>query len=441
MKPMAFIFLSFIVSSSLCADDWPQWRGPKRDGVWRESGIVEKLPAQLPIKWRTKIGAGYAGPAVAEGRVYVIDRLLNQGDRNPDDPFARSPVQGAERVLCLSAEDGRILWKLEVPCQYTISYPSGPRATPTVHGGKVYALGAMGNLFCLEAAKGNLLWSKSFIAEYGAEINTWGASSAPLVDGRKLIALAGGAARAGVVTFDKDSGREIWRALELKDPGYAAPVIFEAGGRRQLIIWTPEALQSLDPETGELFWQQPFRLSSGLSIPTPIFDSRENLLFVTAFFNGPMMMKLDREQPKASLLWKGKSDSEKETDGLHAILCTPVLQDGFIYGVCSYGQLRCLEAKTGTRLWETLQATGSGRWWNAFIIRHEKRFFICNEQGDLIIARFSKEGYEETSRAPLIKPTNPVLRRMVVWSHPAFANRSVYARNDEEILCADLSAR
>jgi outer membrane protein assembly factor BamB len=421
-------------------DDWPQWRGPKRDGVWRESGIVEKLPPQLPVKWRTRIGGGYAGPAVAAGRVYVTERVLQQGDRNPDDPFSKNPVQGGERLICLSADTGQLLWKLEYPCVYRISYPSGPRATPTVHDGKVYALGAMGNLFCLEAAHGSLLWSKNYLIEFGAEINTWGTSSAPLVDGQKLIALAGGTGGACVVALDKDTGKEIWRSLDAKDPGYAPPAIVEAGGKRQLIIWTPEALQALDPESGRLYWRQPFSLNSGLSIPTPIFDPGENLLFVTAFFNGPLMMKLDGDKPAAALLWKGKSNSEMETDGLHSIMCTPVFNAGHIYGVCSYGQLRCLEARTGKRVWETVQATGSGRWWNAFLIPHGDRVIICNEQGDLIFARLAPSGYEELCRAPLIQPTQPVQRRKVVWSHPAFANRCVYARNDEEILCADLSA-
>ncbi len=435
----------FIVMTTAVAraDDWPEWRGPRRDGVWREKGIVEKLPGSLSYRWRRKVGAGYAGPAVAQGRVYVADRVLEEGVKNPDDPFARTAVKGKERLLCLKEESGDILWTHEYPCQYSISYPSGPRATPTVRDGRVYHLGAMGNLFCLDAATGKVLWSKDYRKDYGTEMNVWGMSAAPLVDGEKVVLLAGGLGGAGVIALDRKDGKEIWRALDLKDPGYCPPSIIEEGGARQLIIWTPYHLNSLDPETGKIYWQEPFKLNSNLSIPTPVHDREKGLLLVTSFYNGSTMMRLDRAKPEAKRIWRGKSESEKETDGLHAILCTPIVRDGYIYGVCSYGQLRCLEAETGKRVWETLEATGSGRWWNAFIVPHEDRYFIANEQGDLIIAHLSPQGYKEVSRARLIAPTTgPVQRReKVVWSHPAFANRCVYARNDEEIVCADLAMR
>ena len=423
------------------ADDWPQWRGPQRDGVWRETGIVEKLPAQLPIVWRREIGGGYAGPAVAQGRVFVPDRLLGQGVKNPDDPFQREQIQGGERLFCLDAKTGRELWKHEYPCQYEVMYPSGPRVTPTVDGGKVYHLGAMGDFFCLTADGGKVLWSKQLLKNYGGKINAWGFSSAPLIDGKKVILVAGGRPGAGVIALDKDTGADVWKALDLEDFGYAPPVLIEAGGRRQLIAWTPKAVSSLDPETGAVLWEQPFALESALSIATPIYDAKKRWLFVTAFYNGPLLLELAADAPAARVVWKGKSQSERETDGLHAILCTPVFHDGHIYGVCSYGQLRCLEQATGKRVWETLEATGSGRWWNAFIIQHGERFLVANEQGDLIFAQLEPSGYRELSRTHLIDGVQPIQRRKVVWSHPAFAGRCVFARNDQEILCADLAAK
>jgi outer membrane protein assembly factor BamB len=164
-----------------------------------------------------------------------------------------------------------------------------------------------------------------------------------------------------------------------------------------------------------------------------------NRLFVTAFYNGPLMVEVAGKTAK--VVWRGKNDSEIKTDGLHSIISTPWMDKTHIYGICSYGQLRCLDAKTGTRLWETFEATGEGRWWNAFIVPHEDRYFIHNEQGDLIIANLTPKGYTEISRAKLVAPTRPVRRRQTIWSHPAFAMKSVFARNDKEIVRVDLSAK
>jgi outer membrane protein assembly factor BamB len=158
----------FLAANGVFADDWPQWLGPQRDSVWRESGIVEKFPTNgPPVRWRAKIGGGYAGPSVANGRVYVTDRQLAEGASNPANPFERGQVRGLERVLCLREADGQVLWKHEYECPYTISYAAGPRVMPQVSEGKVYTLGAEGNLFCLDAAHGKVLWSRDFKQEFG----------------------------------------------------------------------------------------------------------------------------------------------------------------------------------------------------------------------------------------------------------------------------------
>ena len=167
-----------------------------------------------------------------------------------------------------------------------------------------------------------------------------------------------------------------------------------------------------------------------------------DLLFFTSFYNGSLAIKLDTTQPTATPVWQTIKGNENETTHLNSILCTPFLEAGYVYGVCSYGQLRCLNAQTGQRVWETFQATTTGapvRWANAFIVKNADRFFLFNEHGDLIIARLSPKGYDEISRAHLLDPVNKDPGRPVVWSHPAFANRRVYARNDRELVCADLA--
>jgi outer membrane protein assembly factor BamB len=410
------------------ADDWPQWFGPNRDGVYREEGLVEKFPpGGPPIRWRTAIGSGYAGPAVTAGRVFVMDR------------FSVTNGSNTERVLCLNEADGKPLWTNQYDCVFNLGYPAGPRVTPAIDHGKVYTLGAMGFLACWDAHTGQKIWSHDLPSEYKAKRPTWGFAGEPLVDGNKLICLAGGE-NACVIAFNKDTGAELWRALSASQPGYSAPVIFEAGGCRQLIIWNPQSLNSLDPETGKLYWSQPYKANQGMSIVTP--RKLGNLLLVSSFYNGSMLVRLATNEPKAELVWKGASDSEVKTEGLHCVMASPVLEEGYIYGVCSYGQLRCLKLNTGERVWETFApVTGkSTRWGTAFIIRNGTRYFLWNELGDLIIARLSPAGYEEISRAHLLEPLNRDAGRKVVWCHPAFADKSMFVRNDQELVRVDLAA-
>jgi outer membrane protein assembly factor BamB len=416
-------------SSTACADDWPQWGGPKRDLVWREKGILKELPTTglLPRVWATPIGEGYAGAAVADGRVWITDLVDRKG------------IKGTERVLCLDAATGNVLWTHAYDVEYGIAYPAGPRSTPVVDGKRVYTIGAVGDLLCLEAEGGKVIWKRNLPADYGYNVPQWGMAASPLVEGEQLITLVGGKNGALVVSFDKATGKELWRAIDDPQVGYCPPMIFQFGASRQLIQWHPHAVSSLDPGNGKLLWEIPFEVKSGLCVSTP--RQSGNRLFVTAFYNGPLMIDVSPDGKGAEIAWKGKSNSEQKTDGLHSIISTPWVTDTHLYGICSYGQLRCLDSKTGQRLWETREATGNGRWWNAFLIPHEDRFFIHNEQGDLIIAELSPAGYKELSRARLVEPTRKVNERMTIWSHPAFAMKSVFARNDREIVRVDLSAR
>jgi outer membrane protein assembly factor BamB len=439
MKIAGVAFLAAIsLGTYLRADDWPQWLGPKRDAVWRETGLVEKLPAQFSYKWRTPIGGGYSGPAVVDGRVYVMDRQLATDTTNPSNAFSRGQIPGSERVLCLNESDGKILWTHEYPSAYTVSYAAGPRVTPAIDSGKVYSLGAEGDLSCVDAKTGKSIWQRNFGKDYGVKTPMWGFAGHPLVDGNKLICLVGGEGSVAVA-FDKQTGKEIWRALSAKEPGYAPPMIYDFAGKRQLIIWHPESVNSLDPETGKIFWNYPTKaIQSGMTIPTPLKSG--DRLFLTSFYNGSLMLRVTSDT--SELIWESKKVSEKDTDGLHSVMATPLIQDGYIYSPCSYGQFRCLKEETGERLWETFAPTSgkSERWGHAFLVKNGSRAFIFSEKGDLIIAKLTPEKYEEISRAHLIDPINRDPGRFVVWSHPAFANKSVYARNDKEIVCVSLAA-
>jgi len=246
-----------------------------------------------------------------------------------------------------------------------------------------------------------------------------------------------------VVAFDKMTGKELWRALASdSEPGYAQPIMVAAGGTRQLIAWHPKAVSSLNPETGAVYWEHPFKIDYGMTVPTAVLSGSR--LLVTCFYNGSMMIGLDEKSPTSRVLWKSTSDSEIQTDTLHGVITTPVIDGDYIYGLCSYGQMRCLKTASGERVWETQAVTAEkARWASGQIVKQGDRYFINNDRGDLIIAKFSPQGYQEISRTALIKPTSiPGDRRalgVVNWSHPAYANRHIYARNDEEILCASLA--
>lgn len=438
----------------LRADDWPQWLGPQRDGVWRETGILEKFPTQgLTARWQVPIGGGYAGPAVANGRVVVTDRRLAKGAEDPSDPFKRTKSPGKERILCLEEASGKLLWKHEYDVKYEISYPCGPRASPVISGGRVYTLGAMGDLLCLDLETGKVIWSKNFPKDYEARVPVWGFAAHPLLDGDKLICLVGG--KDGIVmAFDAATGKEKWSSLAFENAaselGYCPPVIFNVGGARQLIIWHPEAVSGLNPETGKQYWSQPFRLKANLSVPTPRLEG--NQLLVTSFYNGSMLLELAKDKPDlVKVVWKsaGKGETPEKTDNLHSIMPTPFIRDGHIYGVCSYGELRCLRLDDGKRVWQDMRATATAnqpadrkpteRWGNAFLTPNGDRWFLFNEKGDLIIARLSPKGYEEVDRTHLLEPTGGAAGRKVLWSHPAYANKCIYVRNDKEIVCFSLA--
>jgi outer membrane protein assembly factor BamB len=416
-----------MVASIVLAADWPQWGGPQRDLVWREVGIVDELPSgELPRMWSVPIGAGYSGPAVAAGRVFVTDRLAEEN---------------LERVLCVDADSGEQIWKHQYEAPYSISYPLGPRATPTVDGERVYTLGAVGHLLCFSAAKGEVMWEKHLPTDLGTELPIWGMAAAPLIDGDQLIVMAGGANGALVVSFEKQTGKELWRALDDPAVGYAPPVIYEFGGKRQLIIWHQSHISSLDPATGKIFWQHPYPVQEALTVAMPRKIGRR--LFVTAFYEGPLMLELGDDGVSPTVVWDGGSGNELKNNSIHTIMPTPTANEDIIFGVSSYGQLRCLDTKTGEMLWETRQPTGEGRWWNAFAVPlgddTGRRTFLANEQGELILAEITRAGYRELGRAKLIEPTQPIQRRKTVWAHPAFAMQSVFARNDKELVRVNLA--
>ena len=409
------------------ADDWPQWRGPQRDGQWRETGIVTRFQSdQLPLRWRVPVGSGYSGPTVAKGRVYVTDRLLN-------------PQR--ERVLCFDMETGKELWKLTYDCPYKgIGYQAGPRASVSIENGRAYALGAMGDFHCLDAVRGTVIWKKDLNAEFSIDMPIWGIAASPLIYEDRILLHIGGE-KACVVALQKSSGETLWTALPDDRASYSAPVMVKQAGVDVALFWTGDSVAGLNPVDGQAYWRFPFAPTNmPIGIATPVVS--QNDVFVTSFYDGSLMLRLQQDRPTATRVWQKKGRDERNTEALHSIISTPVFLGQHIYGVCSYGELRCLNAKTGERLWEDLTATPKARWSTIHFVRHGKQTWMFNERGELIIGELAPSGFREISRTRLLDPTLEQLRQRkgVCWSHPAFANRHVFARNDKEMVCASLAA-
>lgn len=441
LLPKSFFMLTFIAAkliseSFIVANDWPQWLGPQRDSVWRETGVMEKFPEGGPtVRWRVPVSLGYSGPAVANGRVYITDYVRASGDLS-NNPGERKDLNGKERVLCLDATDGSPIWSHSDEVKYKISYPSGPRCTPTVANGRVFTLGAEGHLLCLDATKGSVIWSKDLKKEYKTEAPQWGFCGAPLIEGNKLICLVGGEGSCAVA-FEAATGREIWKQLSASEPGYCPPSVIESAGKRQLLIWTADSLNSLNPESGKIYWTKDLKPDYGMSIMIP--KKHGSHLFASGIGTVGALFKLNEKEPGAELVWKGS-----KTTALYAANTTPVIDDaGIVYGAdCQSGQFRAFRLETGERLWDTFAPTTNSRrsaHATSFIVRNGDRYFLFSETGDLILAKLSAEKYEEISRFHLLDPTGECFGRDVVWSHPAYANKCCFARNDKELVCVSLA--
>ncbi len=421
------ILCLFRAAVPAAAHEWPQWRGPNRDGVWAETGLIERFDApEVPIKWRVPIAAGYSGPTVAGGRVYVTDRVTEPSE--------------IERVHCFDAATGEPIWSHSYDCRYDdIGYKAGPRASVLVEDERAYSLGSAGHLICFRAATGEVLWSRDLRAEYRIRMPIWGIAAAPVIEGDLLIVQFGGE-EACIGAFDKMTGRERWTALP-DDASYSAPMVIDQAGRRVAVCWTGNRVVGLDAQTGRLYWEHPTPWERWpIAIATPVLH--DDLLLLSDAHKGTLLFRLGQEEPAAELLWHRRTEEVEDGKALHCLISTPFIDGEHIYGADGRGVLRCLRLDTGEQLWEDRTAVPENNWATIHLIRNNDRTWMFNERGELIIARLTPEGFDEISRAKLIDPTLEQLRRRdgVTWSHPAFANRHVFARNDKELVCADLSA-
>lgn len=438
----AFI-VSIVCASHGAATDWPQWLGTKRDAVWSEKGLVTSFPKEGPtVVWRQPIGEGYAGPAVVGDKLYIMDRERTEPDSK--NPPPKGTLPGVERVKCLNVADGKTVWTHSYDCPYVnVAYPTGPRTTPVVEGDRIYTLGAMGDLLCLKAADGKVVWSKSFPKDLKAPTPAWGWSAHLLLDGDSIIALVGGEEQA-VVAFDKTTGREKWKALTTREICYSPPVIIEAGGKRQLIVWLSEALYGLDPASGAEYWKQKHPdvgevARPAVSIITP--KHAGDKLLISSFYHGTMCLKLDKDKPGTTVAWRSKTSYPKPIEGLNAVMTSLLVRQGHVYGIAGMGELICQKLDNGDVVYNGTEIFGEKDAFcgSVFWVDAGELVYGLTDQGDLVILKLSPEKCEVLGKAHILETTHAAKGRKAVWAHPAFANKRVYLKNDKEIVCVSLA--
>ncbi|HYV28225.1 MAG TPA: PQQ-binding-like beta-propeller repeat protein [Candidatus Eisenbacteria bacterium] len=413
--------LAMLLSLTAHAADWPQWRGPNRDGVWNETGILKSFPAKgLKIRWRTPAGPGWSSPVVVRGRVYLTDMRLEK-------------PRAWERIQCFKESNGKLLWSRESELVYPEwafipEHGGGPAATPIVEEGKIYWVGRSGQVDCLDARSGKVIWEIHLDRKY--EVGVLSCRGSPLIEGNLLILFVGAKPDACVMALDKRTGKEVWKALH-DSLSNSSPLVVVAGGKRQLIVWTGESVTSLNPATGETYWRERMVTSSNDSIPTPVVQ--KNRLLISG-----LMLELDARTPTAKVLWPETLAPSKR---ILSNTSTPMLQGDYVYSAKSSGELVCLEASTGKQVWGTTNVTELKFGASIHLTPNGDTTFLFTDEGNLILARLTPEGYREISRVHLLKPTSDLMNRKFAWIPPVYVNRCVFARNDEELICASLAAK
>lgn len=396
------------------AADWPTWRGPARDGLSPDKGLLKEWPEGGPkLLWSfDKAGKGYSSPSIAGGKIYLT------GSR-----------RGKAEIICIDAAKGKELWATPIGEDpekgYNTGWGSGPRGAPTVSDGMVYAMSANGELTCLSADKGSRKWSKDLVADFGGKVPDWGYSESPLVDGDQLVVTPGGKDGA-IVAFDKKSGKELWRSKGLEDNAqYSSLVAADVKGKRQYIQLFMNTLAGVDAKSGEVLWTSKWPEGRTAVIPTPIYE--DGKVYITSGYGGgSKLVKIDGAE--AEELWKNKV-MKNHHGGV-------VLVDGYLYGFSDGGGLVCQDFKTGEEKWNQ---KGEGIQKGAVHYADGMLYCMDEEQGSVFLAEATPDGFKEKGRFPM--PGKTKLRdgtQGKVWTHPVVIGGKLYLRDQDLLFCFDV---
>ncbi|HUG68100.1 MAG TPA: PQQ-binding-like beta-propeller repeat protein [Pirellulaceae bacterium] len=384
--------------SQISAADWPQWRGPQRNGISSEAEIRINWPADgPPISWKANVGTGFSSVVISSGRAFTI------GNRNNTDT-----------VYCLDADSGEERWTHSYAAPLNDKFfEGGPTSTPAVDEDVVYTLSQTGNLFCFEAVGGEVRWSKNIAEEANVRVPGWGFGGSPVVHENQLLLAVGETGTA----VDKRTGELLWSSAD-KDAGYATPMLFQRGGKWLALIASGTYYHAVDISTGKEQWRYRWLTRFGCNAADPILSGSS--IFISSGYNrGSALLKLTAGQPED--VWRSKEYQNQ--------FSSSVLIEGYLYGIdgdtTGERTLKCVELATGRIQWSE-QGFGSGA-----LIAAGSRLIILSEAGELVLADASPTEFKQLARAAVLSGK--------CWTAPTLANGRVYCRSaDGDVVCVDL---
>ena len=411
--------LFYGVVSTVDASDWPQWRGPEKDGISRETGLLKEWPDGGPqVLWRVSLGEGFSGISVVGGRVYT---MFSEGD----DEF----------VVCLNVSNGEEMWRFRSDNNYIESMGgNGPRATPTIDGELLFTVTAQGKLYALNTENGEKVWSHDLKGEFGSKIPRWGTCTSPLVEGNLLLVEVGGTDGKSVVAFDKKNGSIVWNS-HTDILGYSSPIAATIGGIRQVIVFTGTQLVSVSPENGQLYWTYPWETQYDVNAATPVFIPPDKIFISSGYGKGAAVVQVRvKASPESST-----KENEAEKNGAEISVveiwknekmknhfATSVLYGNNLYGFDN-AILKCIDANTGSEKWKT-RGYGKGT-----LMLADEHLIILSDRGKLGLAEATPSAYNEVASAEVLSG--------LCWTVPTLANGRLYARNEKEMVCLDMTGQ
>ena len=382
---------------------WTNFRGPKRDGKYEETSISTNWPANgLPVLWKQPVGIGHASFVIADGKAYTIEQRRSQ-----------------EVVAAYDMNNGRELWTQKWNAEYTDSTGDGPRATPTWDAGRLYALGATGELRCLDANSGSVIWGKNILTDNQAKNLPWAMAASPLIVDDKVIVLPGGTSGKSVVAYNKNTGAPVWKVLN-DTQAYVSPMLVELAGRRQVVVVSASRVVGLAPENGALLWEYSWDTDNGINVSQPIMVDRNRFFISSGYGKGAALVEVKGSGNSftASTVWENTNMKNKFNSS--------VLYNGYIYGL-DEGILVCLDVNTGERKWK------DGRYGYGQIILAGSHLIVTSDKGDVALVNATPTQYTEVARFTAVQGQT--------WNYPAIDGGKLLVRNSNEMAAYDISGK